>query len=41
VQIEANRSTLAASLNPSQFPNVDTWNFDGCYYNITYDEEVS
>ena len=38
VQMDGRRSTMAGGSNTSQFPNIDTWNFDGCYYNITEGE---
>lgn len=40
MQMDASRSNLAGGSNPSQFANVESWNFDGCYYNIMDDENL-
>ncbi|AQK73223.1 hypothetical protein ZEAMMB73_Zm00001d017471 [Zea mays] len=37
--MDGRKSTMAGGSNTSQFPNIDTWNFDGCYYNITEGED--
>jgi hypothetical protein len=36
--MDGRKSTMAGGSNTSQFPNIDTWSFDGCYYNITEGE---